>query len=97
MSGDDKGTPVGPDRPHDPKDIYGGVWRPIEPPPEDKSGRGPAPRPPGAPPAKAPREPLTFTKPEEDEGEGPEIAADDAGASARTETPQPKKPGGRQP
>jgi hypothetical protein len=36
------------------------------------------------------REPLTFTRPEGEEDDGPEIAADDAGASARCETPQPK-------
>ena len=93
MSGDHKGIPAGPDQPHEPKDIYGGVWGPCEPPGEDTSGRGSAPRAPGAPePAPAPREPLTFTKPEGGEDEGPEIAADDAGASARCETPQPKKP-----
>lgn len=100
MSGDHKvTTPAGPDQPHEPKDIYGGVWAPCEPPGEDTSGRGSAPRAPGAPvapgapaPAAAPREPLTFTKSDDEETNGPEIAADDAGASARTETPQPKKP-----
>jgi len=93
MSGEHKGIPAGPDQPHEPKDIYGGVWAPCEQPGEDTSGRGSAPRAPGAPaPAAAPREPLTFTKSEDEETNGPEIAADDAGASARTETPQPKKP-----
>ena len=96
MSGEHKGIPAGPDQPHEPKDIYGGVWAPCEPPGEDTSGRGSAPRAPGAPgahaPAAAPHEPVTFTKPEGEENNGPEIAADDAGASARTETPQPKKP-----
>jgi hypothetical protein len=96
MSGVRKGSSAGPDRPHEPKDIYGGVWAPHEAPREDTSGRGSAPRPPGAPepaPAGVPREPLTFIRPEGEEDNGPEIAADDAGASARCETPQPKKPG----
>jgi len=97
MSGDNKGAATGPDRPHDPKDIYGGVWGPCEPPGEDTSGRGSAPRPPGAPaPSAAPHESVSFTPPESDEDEGPQIAADDAGASARCETPQPRKPQGRQ-
>jgi hypothetical protein len=91
MSGDRKGIPVGrPDRPHEPKDIYGGVWGPCEPPGEDTSGRGSAPRAPEPPVAPVAREPLTFTRPEGEEDDGPEIAADDAGASARCETPQPK-------
>jgi hypothetical protein len=90
MSGDSKGIPVGPDRPYDPKDVYGGSWGTCEPPGEDTSGRGSAPRAPA--PSPAPHEHATFTKTERDEDEGPEIAADDAGASARSETPQPKKP-----
>jgi hypothetical protein len=94
MSGDSKGIPAGPDRPHDPKDIYGGVWGPCEPPGEDISGRGSAPHAPEAPGQSAlPGEHASFDKPKSEEGEGPEIAADDAGASARCETPQPKKPG----
>jgi hypothetical protein len=100
MSGDSKGVPVGsPDRPHEPKDIYGGVWGHCEPLGEDTSGRGSAPRAPGSPapgaPAPGAREPLTFIKPEGEENDGPEIAADDAGASSRSETPQPKTPGTR--
>jgi hypothetical protein len=95
MSGDSKGIPAGPDRPHDPQDIYGGLWGPCEPPGEDTSGRGSAPHAPGAPASRVVREPLTFTRPESEEDDGPEIAADDAGASARCETPQPKKPGDR--
>ena len=94
MSGDSKGIPRGPDRPYDPKDIYGGVWGACEPPGEDTSGRGSAPRPPGAPaPPPASKERASFTRPESKADEGPEISADDAGASARSETPQPKKPG----
>lgn len=92
MSGESKDIPAGPDRPHKPKDIYGGVWGPCEPPGEDKSGRGSAPRPPGAP-APAEGEPSTFTRPAGEEDQRPDIAADDAGASARTQTPQPKTPG----
>ena len=96
MSGDSKGIPTGPDRPYDPKDIYGGVWGSCEPPGEDKSGRGSAPRPPGAPaPSRASSEPKSFARPEREKDEGPEIAADDAGA--RCESPQPKKPGVAQP
>jgi hypothetical protein len=98
MSGGSKGIPAGPDRPHDPKDVYGGVWGPCEPPGEDVSGRGSAPHAPGAPAQSSlPGEQASFgpenAGPKREEDQGPEIAADDAGASARCETPQPKKPG----
>jgi hypothetical protein len=77
MNGDQKGVPCEPDKPHDPNDVYGGRWAPGEV-PEDRSGRGSAPRPPGAP-ITTQAEPQSFT-PEPDE----------AGAGARTHTPRTK-------
>jgi hypothetical protein len=89
MSGEEKGFPAGPNRPYKPKDVYGGRWSPGEA-REDESGRGSAPRPPGVPAPDEALEPASFT-PDPDDAD---IAADDAGASARTEEPQPpaKKP-----
>lgn len=80
MSGDQKGVPCEPDRPHDPNDVYGGRWSPSEVPP-DRSGRGSAPRPPGAPPPRKAGEPPSF-QPRPDQGPG--IAADDTETNARS-------------
>lgn len=78
-------TRAGPNEPHKPDDVYGGTWS-SEGPREDPSGRGSAPRVPGA----QPPEPRSFSKDgsKREPDEGPDIAADDAGASAKTQTPQ---------
>lgn len=70
------------------KGVYGGVWS-SDAPREDKSGRGSAPRPPDAPNASEGKSFTGSDSPAADEEE-PQVAADDAGASARTETPQRK-------
>jgi hypothetical protein len=80
MGGDPKtpGTP-GPDQPHVPEDVYGGVWSPGDS-LEDTSGRGSAPRAPGQPAHGRRHEPQSF-KPKPPESGAPKDNA------------KPRKPG----